>query len=288
MANPGWKGFLKLSLVSFPVRAYTAVGEGEKIHFNQLHEECGSRINYKKFCPIHGEVPKEEIVSGFEYSKGQYVIVDPDEVDKLRTPDEKAVTISAFIEPDTIDPIYFSGRTYYLVPDGPVGEKPYATILEAMKDDKRHAIAQVVMHGRDQLMLIRPMGNLLAMSVLDFENQRTKPQAFEDQAPDVDPSGEELAMTRTLIRAKTAKKFDFSNYKDVYTQKLTKVIEAKVAGQEVVAPPVHEQPQIINLMEALRKSVASATEEKPAEAKPEKKLAGSKGKEKRPRKRKSS
>jgi DNA end-binding protein Ku len=120
MANPAWKGFFKLSLVSFPVRAYTAVGEGDKVHFNQLHEECGSRIRYKKFRPIHGEVPKEEIVSGFEYSKGKYVIVDPDELDKLRTPDEKAITISSFIEPDTIDPVYFSGRTYYLVPDGPV------------------------------------------------------------------------------------------------------------------------------------------------------------------------
>jgi DNA end-binding protein Ku len=288
-AHPTWKGFLKLSLVSFPVRAYTAVGEGGKIHFNQLHATCHSRIQYKKFCPIHGEVPKEEIVSGFEYSKGRYVVVDPDELDKLRTEDDKAITISTFIEPDTIDPVYLSGRTYYLVPDGPVGEKPYATFLQAMTEDNRHAIAQVVMHGREQLMLLRPMEKLLVMSVLDYENQVTKPQAFEDQAPDVEPSGEELDLTRTLVKARSVKKFDFSTYKDVYTEKLTKLVESKVAGQEIVAPPpAEEQPHIINLMDALRASVANAEKEEAATAKPPRKLAGSKGKETRARKKKSS
>jgi DNA end-binding protein Ku len=287
--NPGWKGFLRFSLVSFPVRAYTAVGEGEKIHFNQLHAECHSRINYKKTCPIHGEVNQDEIVSGFEYSKGQYVVVDPDELDKLRTEDEKAITIStSFVRPDTIDPVYFSGKTYYLVPDGPVGQKPYAVFLQAMIEDNRHAIAQVVIHGREQLVLLRPMDKLLAMSVLNYENRVTKPQTFEDQAPSAEPSGEELELTRTLVKAKNAKKLDFSTYRDVYTEKLTKVVEAKVAGQEVVAPPVQEQPHIINLMDALRASVASAQKEEHAEAKPQKKVAGSKGKETRARKRKSS
>jgi DNA end-binding protein Ku len=145
------------------------------------------------------------------------------------------------------------------------------------------------MHGREQLVLIRPMENLLAMSVLDHEDQRTKPQTFEDQAPDVKAAGEEVDMTRTLIKAKTNKKFDVANYPDVYTQKLTAVIEAKVAGKEVVAPPpVQEQPHIINLTDALRASVASVTGEETTEETPEKKLAPSKGKERRARKKKSS
>src|SRR5262249_22945143 len=119
--------------------------------------------------------------------------------------------------------------------------------------------------------------------------QHVKPQAFEDQAPDTKPSGEELDMTRTLVKAKTARKFDVASYKDVYTEKLTKVVEAKVAGQELVAPPpVQEQPHIINLMDALRASVASATGGEAAEGRPEKKMAESKGREKRARKKKSS
>src|SRR5262249_19131127 len=142
-----WKGFLKLSLVSVPVKAYTATTSGGgEIRLNQLHAECHSRINYKKTCPIHGEVTQDQIVSGYEYAKGQYVVVDTDELDKLRTEDEKAITITTFIPPETIDPVYFSGKTYYLIPDGPVGQKPYATILQAMTEDNRHAIAQVMLH----------------------------------------------------------------------------------------------------------------------------------------------
>src|SRR5690242_2591822 len=128
-----WKGYLKVSLVSVPVKAYSAsTSGGGEVRLNQLHEECHSRIQYKKTCPIHGEVPNDQIVSAYEYSKGQYVVIDPEEVDKLRTPDEKAVNIDAFIPPDSVDPTYFSGQSYYLVPDGPVGQKPYALLLEGM------------------------------------------------------------------------------------------------------------------------------------------------------------
>src|SRR6516165_4972582 len=124
--RPLWKGFIKFNLVTVPVGAYSATARGEgEIHFNQLHSECHSRIKYKKTCPVHGEVPNDEIVSGYEYSKGQYVVVDPDELDKLRSADEKGITIQAFVKPDAIDPIYFSGKTYYLTPEGPVAQKPY-------------------------------------------------------------------------------------------------------------------------------------------------------------------
>ena len=120
-ARSSWKGFLRLSLVSVPVKAYTAAASGGgEIHLNQLHAECHSRIQYKKTCPLHGEVKAEEIVSGYEYSKGQYVIVDTDELSKLRTEDDKAIKVNAFIAPDDLDPIYQTGKTYYLVPDGPV------------------------------------------------------------------------------------------------------------------------------------------------------------------------
>jgi DNA end-binding protein Ku len=285
-ATPSWKGFVKLSLVAFPVKAYTATASGGgRIQLNQLHAECNSRINYKKTCPIHGEAPNTEIVSGYEYTKGQYVIVDTDELDKLRTPDDKAITISAFVAPDAIDLLYYDERTYYLVPDGPVGQRPYAVLLQAMEEEGRYAVAQVVMHGREQLVLLRPMDKLLAMTVLKYDAEVTKPQAFEDQAPRVELTGEERELAKRLVDFSTAKKFDHSAYREVYTEKLTKLIETKVAGEEIAAPPAQEPAQVINLMDALRASVEAA---QPAEGKPPKKMAPSRGKETRGRKRKTS
>lgn len=276
-----WKGFLKLSLVSVPVKAYSATtSAGGEIHLNQLHAECHSRINYKKTCPIHGEISQDQIVSGYEYAKGQYVVVDTDELEKLRTEDDKAVKIEAFIDPGAVDPVYLNGKTYYLVPDGPIGQKPYAVLREGMVQKKRHAIAQVVLHGKEQVVLLRPMNQLITMSILNYDPQITKPATFEDEIPKQEISAEESQLVQTLIDASTDKKFDISRYKDTYTEKLTTLIEAKVQGKEVVAPPVHEQSQIINLMDALKQSVARAQQATgAAEEKPPKKMAASKHKD---------
>jgi DNA end-binding protein Ku len=290
-ARSSWKGFLKLSLVSVPVKAYTAsASEGAEIKLNQLHKECNSRIQYKKSCPIHGEIPNDQIVSGFEYAKGQYVIVDTDELAKLRSEGDKAVTIDAFVSPDEIDPVYY-GKSYYLVPDGPLGQKPYTVLQQAMVDEKRYGVAQVVLHNREQLVLLRPVDNLLVMSVLSYDAQVTKPGTFADEAPRVESSKEELSLAKMLVAAATPKKFDLAKYKDVYTEKLTQLIEAKVAGKEIVAPPAHHEAQIINLMDALKASVAQ-TKGEAAEVileKPAKKMApSSRGRTGEPRKRKSS
>ncbi|HEV3236698.1 MAG TPA: Ku protein [Gemmataceae bacterium] len=280
-ARSAWKGFLKLNLVTVPVKAFTATSSGGgEIHLNQLHSVCNSRIQYKKNCPIHGEVPAGEIVSGYEYTKGQYVVVDTEELNKLRSEDDKAITIETFVTPTTIDPVYYTGKTYYLVPDGPVGQKPYSLLQQAMVDEKRQAVAQIVMHNREQMVLLRPLDNLIVMSVLNYDNQVTKPIAFDEEAPKATVAPEELKLAKTLIEASTSKKFDYSQFKDTYTEKLTRLIEAKVAGEEIVAPPIHEQPQIINLMDALKQSLANVqkTEEadRPAAAKPPRKMAPSK------------
>ena len=291
-ARSAWKGFLKFSLVTVPVKAYTATAsEGGEIKLNQLHKDCHSRINYKKTCPIHGELNSDQIVSGYEYSKGQFVVVDTDELDKLRTEDDKAIKIDVFVPPDTIDPMYYSGKTYYLVPDGPMGQKSYGVVQQAMVDADRYAVAQVVMHGKEQLVLLRPVENLLAMSIISLEPQITKPAAFGGEVPKVEATAEERSLAKMLIASATPKKFDFSKYKDTYTQKLTQLIEAKVAGQEIVAPPVLEHAQIINLMDALRESVAQAKAAagEAAMEKPPKKMAPStRGRAAEPRKKKSS
>ncbi len=117
-ARSTWKGYLQINLVSIPVKAYTATASGSEIRLNQLHAKCNARINYKKTCPVHGEVKADEIVSGYEYSKDQYVIIDTAELDKLRTEDDKAIRVTTFVMPDDIAPGYYSGKMHYLVPDG--------------------------------------------------------------------------------------------------------------------------------------------------------------------------
>jgi DNA end-binding protein Ku len=259
-ARSCWKGFLKLSLVAVPVKAYSAtVSGGGDIHLHQLHADCHSRIRYHKVCPLHGQVAHDAIVSGYEYTKGQYVVVDTAELDQLRSADDKALTIAAFIAPEALDPLYASGKSYYLLPDGPVGHKPYAVLAQGMRDLNRHAIAQVVLHGREQIVLLRPLDRLLVLTVLQLDQQITKPATFRDEVPAPEVAAEELQLARTLIEASTPAAWDFSCYQDVYTAKLSRLIEAKVAGEEIVAAPVPEHPQVINLMEALRQSVAQIT-----------------------------
>src|SRR5690606_33346405 len=121
-----WKGFIRLSLVSVPVKAYTASASGAEIRLNQRHKETHNRIRYVKTDPERGEVRNEDIVSGYEYAKNQYVIIDPEEVQKLRPRGDQSVHVEGFVPTGTLDPVYFAGRSYYLVPDGPVGQKPYA------------------------------------------------------------------------------------------------------------------------------------------------------------------
>ncbi len=258
-----WKGFLKLSLVSVPVKAYTTTSSGGgTITLNQLHADCNSRIQYKKTCPIHGEV--KEIVSGYEYSKGQYVVIDTDELDKLRTDDEKAIRVDQFVTPDAVDPIYLTGKNYYLVPEGPVGPKAYQTIYQAMVDADRYALAQVVMHGKEQLVMLRPHDGLLVMSVLNFANQVSGTSAFDEEIPKGTVDPQELNLAKTLIKTSSTDKLDLTKYKDDYTEKLTQLIEAKVSGKELVTPPPSEPAQVINLMDALRQSVERAQKTAPA------------------------
>jgi len=264
-----WKGYLKLSLVSVPVQAFNAqaTGGGE-IHFNQLHATCHSRIKYQKVCPIHGEVTKDEIVSGYEYAKGQYAIREPDEVDQLLTENDRAITIEEFVSPNTIDPVYFDGRTYYLAPEAPLGAKSYAVLCAAMVERKRYGIARVVFSGKEQLVMIRPVDRILTMSMLNYGAQVREPELMKDQVPEATYSAKELQLAEMLVDASTSKRFNFSKYEDLYTKRLTELIEAKVAGREVVAPPETEEISVINLMDALKQSLSKKT-------KPPKKMAES-------------
>ena len=253
-----WKGFLKLSLVTIPVKAYPVAASGGDVHLHQLHAACTSRVKYKKTCPLHGELAQSDIVSGYEYAKDRYVVVDPDELDKLRTESDKAIQIDAFIAAGVLDPIYANGKNYYLVPDGPVAQKGFAVLRRGMLEEKRQAIAEVVMHGKEHVVWLRPTDDVIVLSQLCYDNQVTKPAALAEEIAEADTAPEEMSLLRTLMAARTPKRFDLAKYQDRYTSKLTQLIEAKVAGKEIVAAPANEPTPVVNLVEALRRSVAEA------------------------------
>lgn len=272
MSRPAWKGFLRISLVSAPVQAYTTLmsGAGE-IHLNQLHRPCHSRIRYKKVCPLHGEVSNDEIVMGYEFAKDNYVEVDESERKKLRTKSDKSIDIDAFVPADAIDPIYCKGQNYYLLPEGAAAEKPYALFYQVMHDEQRCAIAQVALSGRDEVVAVRAENGLLTMSVLYFAGQIKDPAEFTAELSHSKPRADELKLAKMLIESKFSEQLDLSKYHDTFTEKLREAIEAKAAGSEIVTPPDEETPQVINLMDALRKSVSQRKSGK----KPAKKMAQS-------------
>jgi DNA end-binding protein Ku len=254
-----WKAFLRLSLVTVPVKGYNAVQSGGgEIHLHQLHEPCHSRIRYKKVCPIHGEVPNNEIVSGYEFAKDQYVVIDKADLEKLQPEAEKAINLETFVSPDTVDQLYLDGRSYYLVPDGPVGRKPYAVLHQAMVEAKRYAIGEGTFGGKQELVLVRPLDGLLALEMLHHAAEMRAPVDLDEDLSLPEVGKQELKLAQTLIDASTSKKFDLSKYENRYTESLKALIDAKVEGKELVAPPQVEEPQVINIMDALRQSVAKA------------------------------
>lgn len=269
-ARSVWKGYVRFSLVSIPCKAYTAAvagGEGQ-LALNQLHKGCGARIKHQKVCPVHGEVTNDEIISGYQFAKGQYVTVDPDELAKIRTQSDKTLGIEAFIPKDKIDERYFTGRSLYLVPDGPIGKKPYAMLLHLMDEEKKVAFTTGVFQNRDQIMLLRPVDGLICASFLNYEAEVRPASEFLPEVPSVELEKKELDLARMLVDQLTEKKFDFGKYKDQYAANLEKLVQAKVEGKEVIAPPAEEEPQVINLMEALQRSLSEAKSKSGAAPKP--------------------
>jgi DNA end-binding protein Ku len=260
-----WKGNIRFGLVSFSVQAVNALSKtGGDIHFHQLHAPCHSRIRYKKVCPIHGEVSQDEIVSGYEYERGQYVRFDKEELDEARPESERALSIDTFIEPDTIDPIYLDGRTYYLIPNGAEAQEPYVLFREAMKREKRFGVGHAIMFGREQLVIVRPIDRLLTMSLLNYDAEIRKPAELEADVAETKLAPRKIELAEKLIQTCTENDFDFSAYKDTYQDKLKELVEAKVAGREIVVPATEEEePEVINLMDALQRSVR---QHKPREA----------------------
>jgi DNA end-binding protein Ku len=256
-ARPTWKGYLKISLVNIPVRVFPASDSAATISFNQLHRECQTRIQQKRWCPTcEVDVPHSDIVKGYEFEKGRYVVVDEADIAKVRPESTRVINLVQFTDESQIDPVYLE-RPYYLAPDGPVAAEAFAVIREGIKG--KAGIGKLALYGREYLVSVQAREKGLVMYTLKHTNEIRSMDHIEelDALPDkVKP--EEVKLARQVIDTFESE-LDLTQYRDEYQEELRKVIDAKIAGQEFTAP-VEEQPEkVVNLMEALRKSLDSVS-----------------------------
>ena len=280
-ARPTWKGYLKISLVNIPIKVFPATDAGATLSFNQLHGECQTRIQQKRWCPkCEREVPNTDIVKGFEFEKGRYVVIDEEDVDKVRVESTRVINLEKFTDDTAIDPIYLE-RPYYLAPDGPVAREAFAVIREGMQG--KAGIGKVALYGREYLVKVQPREQGLVMYTLRHANEIRSMAAIDelaDMPEKVKP--EEVKLARQVMGTFEGE-VDLQEYQDEYQVGLREIIDAKIEGREVVAPEIEAPPKVVNLMDALRKSLdsISSTKKKSVVAAPparaEKKRAGARG-----------
>jgi DNA end-binding protein Ku len=261
-----WKGYLKVSLVNIPVKVFPATESDATISFNQLHGECLTRIQQKRWCPhCDREVPNSELVKGYEFEKGHFVVIDETDLEKVRTESTKVIDLVQFAEESAIDPMYVD-RTYYLAPDGTVANNAFAVMREGMKG--KVGIGKLALYGREYLVAVRAHEQGLVLHTLHHAAEiRTIDQIDELKAVGAPSKPEEVKLARQIIESFEGP-LDLTTYTDEYQAGLRTIIEAKIAGREVVAPAVETPTNVVNLMDALRKSLdaVSATKKKPAKA----------------------
>ena len=265
--RPTWKGFLKVSLVNIPVKVFPATESSATISFNQLHAECQTRIQQKKWCPhCEREVSNSEIVKGYEFEKGRWVVVEEEDIQKVRVESTRVIDLVQFTDDTAIDPIYVD-RAYYLAPDGGMAASAFAVMREGMAG--KAGVGKMALYGREYLVAVRPQKKGLVMYTLHHEAEiRSIDQIEELNSVPTQVKPEEMKLAKQVISTFEAE-LNLKDYKDEYQEGLRTIIEAKVAGQEVVAPEVEEPPKVVDLMEALRRSLdaVSADKKKPAKAK---------------------
>jgi len=264
-ARATWKGYLKVSLVNIPIKVFPATESSATISFNQLHGECQTRIQQKRWCPhCNREVPNSEIVKGYEFEKGHYVVLSEEDFDKVRTESTRVINLVQFADESAIDPMYVD-RTYYLAPDGGVSADAFAVMRDGMAG--KVGVGKLALYGREYLVAVRPQGRGIVMHTLHHAAEIRSMEAVEELASvpaSVKP--DEIRLARQVIEMFEAP-LDLQDYKDEYRAGLQSIIDAKIKGQEVVAPAAEEAPKVVNLMEALRKSLDAVNTKKKTPAK---------------------
>jgi len=271
-ARPTWKGFLKISLVNIPVRVFPATDAAATISFNQLHAECQTRIQQKRWCPkCEREVPMSEIAKGYEFEKGRYVIVTEDDISKVRPESTRVIDLVQFADATAIDPVYVE-RPYYLAPDGNMALEAFAVMREGMKG--KVGIGKLALYGREYLVAVQAREKGLVMYTMRHAREvRAMDQIEELDNVPTKIKPEEIKLAKQVI-GNFEGELDLREYRDEYQEELQRIIDSKIAGEEVVATEEEAPPKVVNLMDALRQSLdrVSTAKKKSAKAEIEKEI----------------
>jgi DNA end-binding protein Ku len=259
MAASVWKGHLTFGLVSFPIRLFSAA-RSETISFNLLHKDDHSRIKQVTFCQAEDKpVPRTDLVKGYEYEKDHYVVIEEEDIKKVAPKTARVMEILEFVKSDQVDPIYLES-SYYVAPDEG-GEKPYALLFQALKESEYFAVAKVAMHNREHVIILRPGSKGILSHTMYFQDEIRQVEEFRTDTSLV--KDKELAMAKMLISSLEAD-FEPQKYHDEYRLNLQRMIEDKIEGKKVVAAPTEHVAPVIDIMEALKRSLAE--KRKPAQA----------------------
>jgi len=262
-ARPYWRGQIRLALVSIPVEIYSATKSGATIAFNQIHEPSGKRIKYEKVVPGIGPVDVEDIVKGFEYAKGEYVLLDEKEIEGVKLESKKTLELTQFVDSHEIDAIYFE-KPYYVVPADDLAEEAFIVLREALRRSHKIGLGQLAMRGREYVVSIKACGRGLVMETLRYADEVNKAASYFREIGDSDPDEELLDLATTLIDKKTGK-FEASEFHDRYVDALKDLIERKKKGKTLNIDDENEAgsdprgSNVVDLMAALKKSIGPAS-----------------------------
>ena len=270
-----WKGFLRLSLVTCPVALYPATSDSEKISFNQINRNTGHRIKYLKVDADTGEeVSNDDIMKGYKVDTDTYIEVSKDELENIALESTRTIDINEFVPKQDIDPRYLI-RPYYLVPDGKVGHDAFAVIRETIRDMGMVAIGRVVLTSREHIIALEPLGNGLMGTLLRYPYEVRDEKEYFDEIQDVKVTKDMLDLARHIVTSKAAD-FEPEKFEDHYEQALADLINAKRSGKTIGAKPRPKGENVVDLMDALKKSLASETATPAKGRKPRKATAGQK------------
>ena len=268
VARPIWRGQIRLALVSIPVEIYSATKSGAQIQFHQVHEPSGKRIKYEKVVPGIGPVDKDEIVKGYEVSKGHYVLLDPEEIDAVKLESRKTLDLVQFVDDGDIEPMYFE-KPYYVVPADDLAEEAYVVLRQALRDAKKVGVGQMAMRGQEYMVAIKPCGRGLLMETLRYADEVNKSSGFFRDIGDTKPDPDLLDMASMLIERK-AGEFNPNDFHNRYVDALKDLIaeKQKKKGEKVIQDPDADKgppkgSNVIDLMAALKKSLGEDKAKKP-------------------------
>jgi DNA end-binding protein Ku len=288
-ARAYWQGQIRLALVSIPVEVYSATKSGAAISFRQIHEPSGKPINYEKVVQGIGPVDRDEIVKGYEVSKGNYVLLDEDEIEAAKVESRKTLDLVQFVDAGEIDVFYFE-KPYYVVPADDLAEEAFIVLREALRRANKVGIGQISVRGRETLVSLKPCGKGIVLETLRYADEVNKAQSYFKDIPDTKPAKELLDLASTLIDQRS-EPFEVGRFHDRYVDALKKLIEKKqkAKGKKILEDVEEPEParggNVIDLMAALKKSVGSegktgakkpATGKTPAKKAPAKKAAPAK------------